>query len=129
MRTGADYEAEYRIMLPQGQLRWIAGRGQVEFDRDGQPVRLRGAALDITKRKQAEEQFRLVVEASPSALIMVNTEGSITLVNTQAEAVFGYTRHELIGRPIEMLIPERSRFHHVGYRQGYFSDAQARPLR
>ena len=39
LRTGADYEAEYRIMLPQGQLRWIAGRGQVEFDRDGQPVR------------------------------------------------------------------------------------------
>ena len=64
LRTGADYEAEYRVMLPQGQLRWIAGRGQVEFDRDGQPVRLRGAALDITNRKQAEEQFRLVVEAS-----------------------------------------------------------------
>ena len=54
LRTGADYEAEYRIMLPQGQLRWIAGRGQVEFDRDGQPVRLRGAAFDITDRKQAE---------------------------------------------------------------------------
>ena len=54
LRTGADYEAEYRIMLPQGQLRWIAGRGQVEFDVDGQPVRLRGAAFDITNRKQAE---------------------------------------------------------------------------
>jgi two-component system sensor kinase FixL len=54
LRTGADYEAEYRVILPQGQLRWIAGRGQVEFDRDGQPVRLRGAALDITNRKQAE---------------------------------------------------------------------------
>ena len=54
LRTGADYEAEYRIMLPEGQLRWIAGRGQVEFDRDGQPVRLRGAAFDITNRKQAE---------------------------------------------------------------------------
>jgi PAS domain S-box len=54
LRTGADYEAEYRIMLPQGQLRWIAGRGQVEFDRDGQPVRLRGAAFDISNRKQAE---------------------------------------------------------------------------
>jgi two-component system, LuxR family, sensor kinase FixL len=54
LRTGVDYEAEYRIMLPQGQLRWIAGRGQVEFDRDGQPVRLRGAAFDITNRKQAE---------------------------------------------------------------------------
>src|SRR6266513_4499973 len=54
LRTGADYEAEYRVILPEGQLRWIAGRGQVEFDRDGQPVRLRGAAFDITTRKQAE---------------------------------------------------------------------------
>src|SRR5882724_2061473 len=54
LRTGAEYEAEYRVTLPQGQLRWIAGRGQVEFDRDGQPVRLRGAAFDITNRKQAE---------------------------------------------------------------------------
>src|SRR5882724_2345007 len=128
LRTGADYEAEYRVMLPQGQLRWIAGRGQVEFDRDGQPVRLRGAALDITKRKQAEEQFRLVVEASPSALIMVNTEGSITLVNTQAEAIFGYTRQELIGRQIETLVPERFRSHHMEYRHGYFGDACARPM-
>ena len=128
LRTGADYEAEYRVMLPQGQLRWIAGRGQVEFDRDGQPVRLRGAALDITKRKQAEEQFRLVVEAAPSAMIMVNTEGSITLVNTQAEAIFGYTRQELIGRQIETLVPERFRSHHMEYRHGYFDDARARPM-
>jgi PAS domain S-box-containing protein len=128
LRTGADYEAEYRIMLPQGQLRWIAGRGQVEFARDGQPVRIRGAALDITNRKQAEEQFRLVVEAAPSAMIMVNTEGSITLVNTQTEAIFGYTRQELIGRQIETLVPERFRSHHMKYRHGYFADARARPM-
>lgn len=128
LRTGADYEAEYRIMLPQGQLRWIAGRGQVESDRDGQPVRLRGAAFDITNRKQAEEQFRLVVEAAPSAMIMVNTEGSITLVNTQTEAIFGYTRQELIGRHIETLVPERFRSHHMEYRHGYFGDARARPM-
>ena len=56
LRTGAEYEAEYRVSLPNGELRWIAGRGQVEFDSDGRPVRMRGAALDITKRKQAEEQ-------------------------------------------------------------------------
>ena len=45
--------------LPNGQLRWIAGRGHVECNGDGQPVRMRGAALDITKRKQAEEQLRM----------------------------------------------------------------------
>jgi len=126
--TGAEYESEYRLVLPNGQLRWMTGRGHVEFNRNGQPVRMRGASLDITKRKQAEEQFRLVVEAAPSAMIMVNTEGHITLVNTQAEAVFGYSRGELIGYPIEMLVPERFRSHHIGYRRSYFDDAQARPM-
>jgi len=54
--TGAEYESEYRVVLPNGHMRWIAGRGHVEFDGDGRPVRMRGASLDITKRKQAEEQ-------------------------------------------------------------------------
>jgi len=128
LRTGADYSAEYRVLLPQGQLRWVAGWGQVEFDREGQPVRMRGAALDITKRKQAEEQFRLVVEAAPSAMIMVNTDGCVTLVNTQTEAVFGYSRQELLGRAVETLIPERFRSHHTDYRLGYLGDARARPM-
>ena len=128
LSTGADYSAEYRVMLPEGQLRWVAGWGQVEFDPDGQPVRMRGAALDITKRKQAEEQFRLVVEAAPSAMIMVNSQGRIALVNTQVETVFGYDRDELIGHSIEMLVPERFRSHHIGYRRGYFDDARARPM-
>ena len=56
LRTGAEYESEYRAVLPDGQVRWIAGRGQVEFNGDGRPVRMRGVAVDITKRKQAEEQ-------------------------------------------------------------------------
>lgn len=54
LRTGAEYQSEYRAVLPNGQIRWIAGRGNVEFNSDGQPVRMRGASLDITKRKQAE---------------------------------------------------------------------------
>jgi PAS domain S-box-containing protein len=128
LRTGAEYEAEYRVLLPDGQMRWIAGRGRVEFNKDGQPARMRGAALDITQRKQAEEQFRLVVEAAPNAMIMVNAEGRITLVNTQAETVFGYTREELIGHPIEMLVPERFRSHHMGYWHAYFGDARARRI-
>ncbi len=126
LRTGAEYEAEYRVLLPDGQMRWIAGRGHVEFNKNGQPARMRGASLDITQRKQAEEQFRLVVEAAPNAMIMVNAKGRITLVNTQAETVFGYTREELIGHPIEMLVPERFRSQYIGYRHAYFADARAR---
>jgi len=54
LRTGAEYRSEYRVVLPNGQVRWIAGRGHVEFNGNGQAVRMRGASLDITKRKQAE---------------------------------------------------------------------------
>ena len=61
-------------------------------------------------------------------MIMVNAKGRITLVNTQAETVFGYAREELIGHPIEMLVPERFRSHHVDDRHGYFGDARARPM-
>ena len=85
-------------------------------------------ALQSTSLRNAEEQFRLVVEAAPSAMIMVNAEGSITLVNTQTEAVFGYARAELIGRSIEVLVPARFGSHHAAYRQGYFDDARARPM-
>jgi two-component system sensor kinase FixL len=56
LRTGAEYRSEYRVLLPNGQLRWIAGRGHVEFNSEGQPARMRGASLDITMRKQAEDQ-------------------------------------------------------------------------
>ena len=59
LRTGAEYTSEYRAVLPNGQIRWIAGGGQVEFDADGQPVRMRGCSLDITKRRRAEEQLRI----------------------------------------------------------------------
>ena len=54
LRTGSEYRSEYRVVLPNGKMRWIAGRGHVEFNGNGQPVRMRGASLDITKRKQAE---------------------------------------------------------------------------
>lgn len=54
LRSGAVYQSEHRVVLPDGQIRWIAGRGNVEFSREGQPVRMRGASLDITKRKEAE---------------------------------------------------------------------------
>ena len=52
--AGAEYQSEYRVVLPDGQLRWISGRGHVEFDSDGKPVRMRGASVDITQRKLAE---------------------------------------------------------------------------
>ena len=122
-----EYESEYRVVLPGGPARWIAGRGRVEFS-DGKPVLMRGVSLDITRRKQAEEHFRLVVETAPNGLIMVNTEGKIDLANAQVETIFGYTRQELVGHPVEMLIPQRFRSQHSNYRIGYFRNAESRSM-
>jgi PAS domain S-box-containing protein len=78
--------------------------------------------------EQAETRFRLVVEAAPNAMIMVDPAGRITLVNAQTEAVFGYTRAELIGLPIEALIPERFQSVHPGDRGRYFASPTARAM-
>jgi two-component system sensor kinase FixL len=75
-----------------------------------------------------EERFRRVVEAAPSGMIMVNQEGQITLANLQAEKIFGYPREELLGRPIEMLLPERLRSGYQELRHDYLCDPQARPM-
>ena len=84
--------------------------------------------IDITERKRAEERFRLVVEASPSAMIMVNGEGRITLVNTQTENLFGYSRVELLDQPMEMLVPERYRGAHPGHRTVFFQAPSNRSM-
>src|SRR5205807_2578980 len=82
--------------------------------------------IDITERKRAEERFRLVVEASPNAIIMIDGKGSITLVNTQTEQLFGYKRAELLSQPMEMLVPERYRKGHPGHREDFFARPSTR---
>jgi PAS domain S-box-containing protein len=87
------------------------------------------AAAQLAAQLQASEQrFRAVVEAVPSAILLVNGDGVITLANAQAETVFGYRRAELVGKPVEMLIPERMRVPHVALRGAYSREPQARAM-
>jgi PAS domain S-box-containing protein len=78
--------------------------------------------------KQSEARFRLVVEAAPNAMVMTDASGRIEMVNTQAERVFGYPRAELLGQPVEMLVPLRFRDHHPAQRGAFFKDPQSRPM-
>jgi PAS domain S-box-containing protein len=85
-------------------------------------------AAATAERNRAVEKFRLVVESAPSAMVMVDRQGKISLVNVQAERLFGYKREELVGKPIEMLVPSRLRGDHREHREGFFSQAQTRPM-
>jgi PAS domain S-box-containing protein len=91
--------------------------------------------IDITERKRAEqalraseERFRLVVEDAPNAIIMVDHAGKIALVNSEAERLFGYERTELVGKPVETLIPQRFRGEHPQLRAGYQQSPRVRNM-
>jgi PAS domain S-box-containing protein len=75
--------------------------------------------VDLRARKVAEERFRLVVEASPNAILLVDGLGRIAMVNRQTELLFGYERQMLLGEPVEMLLPAAQRGSHVAMRRGY----------
>lgn len=83
---------------------------------------------DTTERNRAEQKFRQLLEAAPDAMIVANQAGEMILVNAQVEKVFGYKREELLGRKIEMLMPERFRHRHTGQRDEFAARPRVRPM-
>ena len=128
LTTDQELKAEYRVMLGNGSVRWVTRRGRVEFDSHGKPTWERGVLMDITELKQAEEKFRLAVEASPSGILLVNQCGQIILVNSQIEKLFGYQRDKLIGRLVDVLVPDRLATHHPEHRAKFFAAPTARAM-
>ena len=86
------------------------------------------AIRDISERHKAEQMFRGLLEAAPDAMVIVDATGRIVLVNARTEALFGYSRRELLERPVEILIPERFRELHPGHRHGYFAKPVGRAM-
>ena len=87
-----------------------------------------GVAHDVTKQRRAEQRFRELLEAAPDAMVVVNEKGAMVLVNAQVERLFGYRRQELLGREIEILVPERLRGRHAGHRGGFLREPRVRPM-
>jgi PAS domain S-box-containing protein len=83
---------------------------------------------NLTELKEAEEKFRALVETSPQAIIIHDEKGNIAIVNSEAEHIFGYRRQELIGQPVEILMPSRFRQKHVGERKAYMRKPMLRPM-
>ncbi|GAQ50357.1 PAS domain S-box protein [Streptomyces acidiscabies] len=86
------------------------------------------AVRDVSDRKAAEQRFRGLLEAAPDAMVIVDDMGQIRLVNAQTESLFGYRRAELLGQPVELLIPGRFRVQHAGHREAYAGARQVRPM-
>ena len=110
---------EYRLRRSDGEYRWVLDSGTARFAPDGTFLGYIGSCIDISERKQAQERFRLVVEASPNGIVVVNAQGHIVLVNARAEKLLGYRREELIGQGIELLVLERFRGEHPAHRAGF----------
>ncbi|UZR97830.1 PAS domain S-box protein [Chondrinema litorale] len=86
------------------------------------------AIKDITKRKQAEEKFKRLLEAASDAMVIADNKGTIVLINERTQYLFGYAREELIGQKIEILIPDKYRMIHSHHRSNYARNPKLRPM-
>jgi PAS domain S-box-containing protein len=86
------------------------------------------AVRDITDRKKAEQKFRGLLESAPDAMVIVGRDGLIALVNSQLEKLFGYRREEVLGQPVDILVPQRYRGHHAQHRAGFFNQPRPRAM-
>ena len=123
-----EFTMEYRLRRHDGDYRWVLDSGAPRVEADGTFLGYIGSAFDVTDLKRSEERMRLVVEAAPNAMVMVNREGHIILLNDQTEKVFGYAREELLGRSIDVLIPERHRSVHADLSHDYLLAPAARAM-
>ena len=107
IETKGTYDIEFRVVLPNGTVRWLVGRARCIPDANGSACRLLGVSMDVTNRKEAEDLFRLATEASPSGILLLDEGGRILLANAHIEELFGHGRDELKGKTIGRLLPER----------------------
>jgi PAS domain S-box-containing protein len=95
---------------------------------DGTIVGAASIARDVTEQKRAEERFRRLVISAPDAMLIVDGAGTITLINEQTERLFGYPNADLIGAPVELLLPPELRDRHARHRESFTAAPAVRPM-
>lgn len=126
LRTG--WKNEFRVKSLDGNLRWIQGEVTPGI-LNGTDFVWNGYWVDVTERHMREERMKNLLEFNPDGLIIVSENGLIAQVNSQAERLFDYRREELIGRPIEILMPEAKRINHTAFMREYFRNPRETQMR
>ena len=115
-RNHTLYHGEFRVLWPDGTLRWVSANGEFQYSADARATHMLGIATDITEKKELqtalrENQDRMVaiVESSDDAIISKDLDGIISTWNRSAEQLFGYSAAEVVGQPITLIIPDELR--------------------
>lgn len=123
-----SWEGDLDHVCRDGRVVTVTSRWALRTDAAGKPVAILETNRDITQRKVASDKFRGLLESAPDAIVIVNRFGRIELVNAQTEKFFGYSRGEMIGQPVELLIPRRFREAHVANREQFSHSPHARSM-
>ena len=133
--TGEPLQSVYRVLARDGREVWFHCEVKMVRRTGGEPWFIHGIGFDITEQKQAEialskseEMLGGIFEYAPDTIVVVDSRGCIERVNAQVEKMFGYSRKELAGKPVEILIPQRFRLRHVKHRTKYAADPHLRPM-
>jgi formate hydrogenlyase transcriptional activator len=123
-----QYEMAKRYIRPDGSVRWVEAKIVAMWAPGATATWHMAIVQDITEQKHAETRLRGLLQAAPDAMVVMNAEGRIVLINAQTEKLFGYQREELLNREIEMLVPQRFRGKHQGHRAHYAEEPRLREM-
>ncbi|MCA9420825.1 MAG: PAS domain S-box protein [Nitrospira sp.] len=122
------FDVEYRLRTRSGEYRWFRGRGRSAQRHPKGPIRMVGSIDDITQRKNAQEKVRLIIEAAPSGMLMIDAHGKIVLANQLLARQFGYPHDALLGQTVERLVPLRYQDSHSAQRTAFFASPTSRQM-
>lgn len=126
--SNGSWEGELIHRRRDGSEITVSSRWALRTDTNGRPLSILESNRDVTQRKREEEKFRNLLESAPDAIVIVNRTGRIQLVNAQTEKLFGYSREELIGQQVEILVPNRFQGVHDTHRKQYSRDPRVRSM-